>query len=363
MIHIDQLRLNVGQFALRDISLDIAPGEYFVLLGPSGSGKTLLLESLCGLRQANFGRIVIGGVDVTGLEPRQRQVGYVPQDYALFPHLTVRSNVAFGIRDSAASDGKGRVQRVDELLQTMGLSQLAQRRPAGLSGGEKQRVALARALAVRPQVLLLDEPVSALDESMRDVVCRQLKWLQQRTGTTFIHVCHNFAEMMAVADRVGVIHKGRMLQVGSPDDVLRRPQGRFVAEFVQGGNILPVDARLEGSWLCLTVVEGLVLRSVRDLSRHVEGPCEIVIRPECIRLTRTPPTDAIEGTSVWGGTIEELTDLGRLVQARIACARDLQIVVSIGWTEYQAAQWQVGEHACLAASPQDVHVLTAGQPN
>lgn len=357
MIRIEGLYLSVGNFALKNVSLDIAPGEYFVLLGPSGSGKTLLLETLCGLRRADAGEIVIGDMYVTDLEPRQRDIGYVPQDYALFPHLSVRYNISFGLSNPLSSLIGDNWQDVDRLMSTVGISHLADRRPRWLSGGEKQRVALARALATQPSLLLLDEPVSALDEDMRDTLCRQLKQVQQATRTTTVHVCHNFAEMMTVADRVGVIHQGEIVQVGTPEEVLRRPRNTFVAGFVQAGNVLDAETHADGGWLRLVCSGGTEFRARQQTAAHERSSVRFVVRPESIHLSADRPADMPEGTTLLQGRILHVTNLGPVVQLVIVCEQDVQLVASLGKREYDTGAWKVDHHVHVAVAPQDIHVL------
>jgi len=357
MIRIEWLHLSVGDFTLKDVNLVVAPGEYFVLLGPSGSGKTLLLETLCGLRRVDSGDIAIGDMYVTDLEPRQRNIGYVPQDYALFPHLSVRSNVAFGLSNPLASLIGDPGKEVDQLMSAVGISHLAGRRPRWLSGGEKQRVALARALATKPRVLLLDEPVSALDEDTRDTLCRQLKQVQQTTGTTTIHVCHNFAEMMTVADRVGVIHQGEIIQVGTPEEVLNRPRNTFVARFVQAGNLLEADVQVDGKLLRLVCGGGVAFRTHRQAARPERPRMRFVVRPESIRLGPEQPAEMPEGTTFLQGRVSHVTHLGPVVQITVSCDGDLQLLASLGKREYDTGGWKVDQHVHVAVAPQDVHVL------
>ena len=357
MIRIEGLNLSVGSFALKNVSLDVAPGEYFVLLGPSGSGKTLLLETLCGLRRADSGWIVIGDTDVTFLEPRQRDIGYVPQDYALFPHLSIRYNVGFGLSNPLLSLIGDHWSDVDRLMAMVGIAHLADRRPRWLSGGEKQRVALARALATRPRLLLLDEPVSALDEDTRDTLCRQLRQVQQATGTTTVHVCHNFAEMMTVADRVGVIHQGEIIQVGTPEEVLRRPRNTFVAKFVQAGNLLDAEVQPGGEWLRLVCNGGVEFRMHRQADVPERPTVRFVVRPESIRLEADRPADMPEGTTFLQGRVSHVTHLGPVVQVTVSCDDDLQLLASLGKREYDTGAWQVDHHVHVAVAPQDVHVL------
>jgi len=246
MIRTEQLSFRIGDFQLRSFSLEVARGAYFVLLGPPGSGKTIFLECLCGLRRISSGRVVIDGRDVTGLEPRARGIGYVPQDYALFPHLSVERNIAFGLRAQRHSSDEIRV-RVTQTAEMLGISRLLKRNVAGLSGGEKQRTALARALIMEPKVLLLDEPVCALDESTRQSVCALLHRVQRKLGLTVIHVSHNLEEAFSVADRAAILNEGALQQVGSLDELLRRPKNEFVAGFMRCENIFCDNAPVKAS--------------------------------------------------------------------------------------------------------------------
>jgi ABC-type Fe3+/spermidine/putrescine transport system ATPase subunit len=234
-----------GSFRL-ETSLDIPDGDYFVLMGPTGSGKTATVECLAGLRRPLSGRIEMSGKDMTWTEPRDRMVGYVPQDYALFGHRTVRRNIAFG----PEVRGWSRVE-VDRAVETsarfLGIEGLLDRRIPGLSGGERQRVAVARALAMRPRVLILDEPVSALDESTRETVCTELRRIQRELKLTTIHISHNLEEAFSVADRAAVMRNGRVEQVGTMEELLRRPRNEFVARFMRCENIFEGRAVEPGS--------------------------------------------------------------------------------------------------------------------
>ncbi len=366
MIRIEGLHFSVGSFAMEDVSLHVRPGEYFVLLGPSGSGKTLLLECLCGLNRIRQGRILIGGRDVTRLEPRHRGIGYLPQDYALFPHLTVRQNVAFGLRQQErAAESRDSAEtadrRVDEVMELAGVAQLSGRRPQRLSGGEKQRVALARAAAVRPSVMLLDEPVSALDEQTRDSLCRELKDLHLRTRATTLHVCHNFAEMLAVADRVAVIYGGRILQAGTPQEVLQRPRNLLVARFVQAGNLFSAHAEPDGPWLRLACPGGIALRAVPPSGRPPRGDVGFIVRPENVHVVKTwdesPPAAMPPGTTVLKGTIRALADHGPVVRVTVACGAGAELTVSLGRKEFKAGGFAAGDRVLAAVAAEDVHVL------
>jgi ABC-type Fe3+/spermidine/putrescine transport system ATPase subunit len=209
MLQVESLSLQVGSFALRDVSLDVGPEEYFVLMGPNGSGKTLLLKCIGGLLRVRAGRILIDGRDVTGLEPRERGIGYVPQEGALFPYLDVARNIAFPLRIRGWRL-RPALRRLEPLIDLLQLGALLQRHPGTLSGGERQRVAVARALASQPRVLLLDEPVSALDEEARRLVCGHLRRLQRELKIAAVHVCHSSEEAGMLADRRAVMVDGRL---------------------------------------------------------------------------------------------------------------------------------------------------------
>ena len=231
MIDVRGISLTIGTFSMRGVSLRLSGGEYFVLMGQTGSGKSLLIKSICGLVRPAAGSVRIDGRDVTRHEPRLRAVGYMPQDCGLFPHLNVMRNVTFSLR----ARGTGRAAAAAAarpLIDMLGIDYLLRRRPEGLSGGERQKVALARALAGRPKVLLLDEPVSALDEPTRREVCAELREVQGHLGIATIHVCHSLEEARSVADRVGVMHGGTIHQTGTVDELSSHPASEAVARLM-----------------------------------------------------------------------------------------------------------------------------------
>ncbi len=224
--------------ALDAVSLSIAENEFFALLGPSGCGKTTLLRSVAGFEHPDGGAILLGGDDLLGLPPNKRPVNLMFQSYALFPHLSVKRNVAYGLQREKLSTAEVR-RRTDEVLETVGLTALAERRPKQLSGGQRQRVALARAIVKRPRLLLLDEPLSALDRKVRSEMQLELKRLQHEVGITFVVVTHDQEEAMSMADRIAVMAEGRVQQVASPVEMYRRPANLFVADFIGTSNQLP----------------------------------------------------------------------------------------------------------------------------
>jgi ABC-type Fe3+/spermidine/putrescine transport system ATPase subunit len=273
MIRVEEISFNIGTFELRHLSIDIAKGEYFILLGPPGSGKTIFLECLCGLKKIQSGRILIDGHDVTNLEPRRRSIGYVPQDYALFPHLSVERNIAFGLRAHGYAE-----TNIAETANLLGIGHLLSRSIDGLSGGEKQRVALARALVLKPKILLLDEPVCALDEVTRQQICAQLSDIHRRLGLTTVHVSHNLEEAFSVADRAAILHDGLLQQVGPLDELLRKPKNEFVARFMRCENIFCAEVFGRGARNSETQVK------IGDIKLEIEGrhsgKLMLMIRPE-----------------------------------------------------------------------------------
>ncbi len=249
MIRVEGLAKRFGGIAAVDgVDLDIAPGEIFCLLGPSGCGKTTLLRCIGGFEIPDAGRILLDGSDVTRVPPWSRPVNTVFQNYALFPHMTVAQNVAFGL-ETLSLDAAERVARVSEMLGLVRLEGFEARKPSQLSGGQRQRVAIARALVRHPKVLLLDEPLSALDAKLREETRLELVELQARLGIAFVFVTHDQDEAMAISDRIGVMERGRIVQIATPGELYERPATRFVAEFV--GRINIFAAPDGGGWLAI----------------------------------------------------------------------------------------------------------------
>ena len=240
MLELREIGVRLGAFELADVSLTVEAGEYVVLLGPSGVGKTMLLEIIAGLRQACAGAVLVDGQDVSKAPPERRAVSIVHQDYALFPHMTVAGNIGYGLRSSGVDRSHAR-QMVDRLAALLGIAPLLNRRPTALSGGEQQRVALARALAVEPKVLLLDEPLSALDANVRAQLRQELKRINRELQTAFVHVTHDPEEAMTLGDRIGVMLDRRLRQIDSPEELFRRPSDPKVAAFLGMRNVLAVS--------------------------------------------------------------------------------------------------------------------------
>ncbi|NPV45911.1 MAG: ATP-binding cassette domain-containing protein [Armatimonadetes bacterium] len=278
MVSVTNLRLHVGSFSLHDVSLTVPPGEYLCIVGPTGSGKTLLLETIAGLHHPESGRVLVGGVDVTSSPPQARGLGYVPQDYALFPHMSVSDNIAYGLVERGVARTE-RLERVQGMAEWLGILHLLERRPGTLSGGERQRVALARALVLQCQILLLDEPFSAVDQLTRRGIIADLRRLVAELGLTVLHVTHDFQETHALASWVGVMHGGRLLQVGPLEEVFLRPASRRAAEFTGMANVLPLSRLLDTPWL------RPLLDRLHDLPPHGDGYA-VCIRPDAVAISR-----------------------------------------------------------------------------
>ncbi len=322
-----------GTTALDALSLTARAGEFLTLLGPSGCGKTTALRLISGLEQPDAGGVYLAGADVTSLPPHRREVNQVFQSYALFPHLSVFDNVAFGLRMKKLPAGEIR-PRVDRALALVALDGLERRRPAQLSGGQRQRVALARALVCEPRVLLLDEPLSALDARLRAQVREELRALQRRLGLTFILVTHDQEEALAVSDRIAVIHRGRVEQIGGVEDIYHRPSSRFVAGFVGEANLL--EARLTGNsgdgddsggrtWCRLEAGGQLLALSSPPLPDGPAGKTfTLLIRPEHVRLAeRGAPGQ--EAPNTFDAVVEERIFQGASVTLHLRVGETLRL--------------------------------------
>jgi|AntRauMinimDraft_3_1070383.scaffolds.fasta_scaffold00501_5 thiamine transport system ATP-binding protein len=267
--------------ALDDVSLSITDGEFFTLVGPSGCGKTTLLRSIAGLESPSRGSVALGGQDVTDEPPEARNVGIVFQDYSLFPHMSVAENVAYGLRFHELSDGRNPEARVTELLELVDLAGFGDREPGQLSGGQKQRVALARALAPEPDVLLLDEPLSALDARLRKELRVQIKTIQRELGITTVYVTHDQAEALAISDRIAVMQNGRLQQVDTPEMVYRQPASRAVAAFIGDNNVFEGSVADDSRHLD---VDRALLPLPEEADRAAGASLTVSIRPEALSV-------------------------------------------------------------------------------
>jgi len=345
VLQIANLETAAGEFQLRNVTLTATEGSYGVLLGPPGSGKSVLIETICGLRIPVAGRVFIDGVDVTNLDPRHRSIGYVPQDYVLFPAKRVIDNVTFGLR-AAGLDRASAIQRVGWVLDLLEIAHLANRWPVTLSGGERQRVALARAIAIRPRLLLLDEPVSALDEGLRERVCRDLRRFQRELKITTVHISHNLEEALAVSDWAAILDDGVLQQVGSMGELLREPANEMVARFLRTENILAATAEpLDDSMSRLTLAGASILAA----GKH-RGEVTLTVRPESLRVA---PAGSGEPGAV-EATLTDVSDRG-MVQ-RLEFDAGVRIVV-FAPVDHGRQTFTPGEKYAVLFPADAIHVL------
>jgi putrescine transport system ATP-binding protein len=308
-LRIDAVVKEFGDFrAVDQVSLDIAKGEIFALLGSSGCGKSTLLRMLAGFETPTSGRIVLNGVDLAGMPPYERPVNMMFQSYALFPHMTVWDNIAFGLRRDGLPKAET-LTRVEEMLRLTQLTKLARRKPHQLSGGQQQRVALARSLAKRPQMLLLDEPLGALDKKLREQTQIELVNIIEQVGVTCVMVTHDQEEAMTMASRIAVMSEGRFLQVGSPADIYETPTTRFVADFIGNVNLMDgkivVDEADHAHIECPDVVHHVG----HGITGYMGQDVTVAVRPEKIFLSRERPT-GIGPMNLVHGTVKEMSYFG-----------------------------------------------------
>ena len=337
-----------GEFcALKDINLTIEPGELVCFLGPSGGGKTTLLRIIAGLEQQSCGTLQQGDVDISQKPPRDRDFGIVFQSYALFPNMTVTDNVAYGLRSIGMPKARVR-DRVDELLAVVGLEDHARKYPAQLSGGQQQRVALARALAPSPGLLLLDEPLSALDAKVRHHLRSEIRSLQKQLGVTTIMVTHDQEEALAMADRVVVMNNGVIEQVGTPLDIYQQPASAFVASFIGAMNFFD-SAPVNGQRVRLGNRE---LDLVRPLPATPDG-IRLAIRPEDVHLLP-------QGDGEWEGQVQAMDYLGAFIRTHVRLhGVELDLVVDVDPRSARQLELRVGGAVCLNLPSDALHCFAA----
>ena len=313
-IELSGLTKRFSEIAVDHIDLTVASGEFFSLLGPSGCGKTTTLRLIAGFEQPTSGRILLDGVDVSDVPPHRRKVNTVFQSYALFPFLSVRDNVAFGLRHQGAGKADTR-RRVDEALDLVHMTAFAKRRPGQLSGGQQQRVALARALVLNPAVLLLDEPLGALDAKLRRSLKIELKALQERVGITFLYVTHDQEEALTMSDRLAVMNAGRIVQIGTPREVYEEPADTYVADFLGAANLMEVEVVSPGALR----VGDFALTSHRCAA--ATGTAHAVIRPERVRIEE----HGSAGENRVPAMVERVVFLGSATEVLLRLAPGIQV--------------------------------------
>lgn len=354
MVELRQVTKRFGiHEALKDASFAINPGEFMTFLGPSGCGKTTCLRLISGFDTPTSGQIFIDGKDVTFDPPYRRDVNQVFQNYALFPHLTIYENIAFGLRMKrvASADIARRVQRV---LEMTSLGDFVSRKPAQLSGGQRQRVALARAIVCEPKVLLLDEPLSALDAKLRTQMRVELKQLQKKLGITFIYVTHDQEEALTMSDRVAVINAGRIEQIGTVNEIYYKPATRFVASFIGDTNIVEAQILGTDSGMLRCRLEGGLELHIRQQGAHPTGKILLSLRPEKIRLYRTDPKGinsfpARIAMEIFKGAMDELT---------LTAQGNLQLGAILANDGNAGTDFHEGDQVFASIQPEDIHIVT-----
>ncbi|MCL5777961.1 ABC transporter ATP-binding protein [Limibaculum sp. FT325] len=309
--------------AVDHVSLDIYRGEFFALLGPSGCGKTTLLRMLAGFETPDSGQILLGGEDLSRIPPYERPVNMMFQSYALFPHMTVEQNIAFGLQMERMPRPQIR-ERVAEMLALTRLEKFARRRPDQLSGGQRQRVALARALAKKPKLLLLDEPLGALDRKLREATQFELVNIQETLGLTFVIVTHDQEEAMTVSTRLAVMRDGKVAQVGEPQEVYEAPASRYVADFIGDVNVLTGGVRGDGT---IDLAAGGTAQCPAAASRSEGTAVELALRPEKISLSRAGEGEAA-GVNEMVGHVEDIAYLGDMSIYHVRVTPDLRVKVA-----------------------------------
>ncbi len=342
-LKLTELETTAGEFHLGPITFDAPAGTYGVLLGPPGCGKSVLVETICGLRPAEAGNMILGGRDIACLDPRARNVGYVPQDYLLFPLKTVEANITFGLRSQGIKASEAR-KKIGWVLDLLEIRHLLNRWPATLSGGEQQRVALARALAVQPKLLLLDEPVSALDEGLRERVCRDLRRIQRELKITTLHISHNLEEALAVSDWAAVLDNGKLRQKGTMGDLLRRPRDRYVARFFRGENVFAGKASHNGTNVSAVEFAG---GRIAAPGKHA-GQIEFMIRPEHVKLAGEDDT-----ANVLNATLVDAGDRGFYRRLEVDVGERIVMFAPID----QPREYKPGETIRIVLPAETIHVL------
>jgi len=345
MLELQSITKRLGEMDMSDVSLTLEAGEYFALLGPTGVGKTVLIEIIAGLIRPDGGSISWDGADITSLPPERRGFAVVYQDYALFPHLSVARNIAYGAR-ACGSDSTEISARTARLADMLGITELLGRRPETLSGGEQQRTAIARALAAKPKLLLLDEPLSALDTNTRLRLRRELKRINAELGTAILHVTHEPEEAMALADRIGVMLDYRLHQVAAPEELFRRPTDASVARFLGIRNVLSVSSVHDD--ICEVAGQQIRASAADESTRH------LWIMPEELLLSDQP--FASSALNQFKCTVIDWDHSDALLAVQLACG-DLRLVALITYTSFQQLNIEPGRELYVTFKSSAIHCL------
>ncbi|MTV49199.1 ATP-binding cassette domain-containing protein [Heliobacillus mobilis] len=360
LLEVQDLSLRVGSFTLQEVSVQVHKGDYVVVVGPTGSGKTLLLEAIAGLIPLQEGRIIYDGRDITEESPESRHFGFAYQDSLLYPHLTVRENILFSAAVRGQADSPLIRQRLAELAEAMAIQPLLERRPGPLSGGERQRVSLARALLLRPSLLLLDEPLSALDPQTRAGLQKLLRKIHRDDEVTLIHVTHDFSEAIHLGTKMLLLKDGRVLQYGAPKELFSQPNSEFAARFLRVDNILSgiVQRKSRYSWFCTEkssrLYGPLPEKVLEDWKVGIRGV--LAVRAAHIRMFPEMNAGEVrEGECSWPVMVIGVTFHGSYVE--VACEGDDPWVIHISLAEWRSFPVARGERVWLACMLRDLHVI------
>ena len=351
MLTLEHINKAWEEFQLQDINLEINKNEFFIVLGPSGAGKTLLLELIAGIHYPESGRILFKGEDITHLPPEKRKIGFVFQDYALFPHKRVWQNIEFGLY-SRKIPRHEKLKLVTEMMDQIGIADLAKRYPNTLSGGEQQRVALARALIVDPEIFLLDEPLSALDYNMRLKLREEILKIQKKLQITTIYVTHDRIEAFTLADRIAIMNKGRIIQIGTPNEIFRAPQNEFVAQFTGYDNFLEGIAKYDPETQLTTIDCG---NFEIQVANSKEGKVKAFIRPEDIAISLTPPKSSIR--NVLPGKIIEAQDQGPIIKLKVDLGQNQEVYALITHQSFLDLNLNLNSKVFIAIKATSIQIL------
>ncbi|MDR3222358.1 MAG: ABC transporter ATP-binding protein [Methanobrevibacter sp.] len=348
MIKINNISKKWKGFEIKNLSLEINDNEYFCILGPSGSGKTLLLELISGIYLPDSGEIYLNGENITFDPLENRGIMFVYQNYMLFPHKTVFENIAFGLNIRNVKKDEIKL-KVNEIMELLSISHLSNRLPRTLSGGEQQRTALARALILQPKVILMDEPLSALDKKIKEELMKELRKIHEEFDITIIHVTHNFDEALMLADRIAVIKKGEIIQVGNLDDIFRHPSSTFVADFVGVENIFQGIGKKTNEGLTIVDTGNISIYS----SQRKEGTVHVSLRPEYILVSLDKVKTSAK--NVFKGEIKEIIDKGALIQLMIDIKEPL--IVFLTHQSFSEMELNIGKEVWVHFKATSVNIF------
>jgi len=351
MLLIDKVSLTLGDFHLKSLSLHIESPEYWVIIGPSGAGKTILLEMIAGIHRPATGRILFEGNDITYDQPKDRHIAMMYQDLMLFPHMTVKENILFSMK-IRKTDGKETEEKVSELVNILGISHLMSRNPDTLSGGEAQRVALARALIQKPRLLLLDEPLSALDSMTRERLRQEIQKIHQHLKIPIVHITHHFEDVYALAEKVAIMQDGQIIQTGKPEDVFAHPCTPYVAEICGTENIFRGEAIAEGTGSVLNLGELHI-----KITAQYSGPVVAVLRSEDIIISVEPFRSSARHTLQ--ATVVDLISAGPFI--RVVLDTGIRMIAIVTRTSCEELSLNPGSRVYITFKESAIHVIPTGE--